>query len=396
MNKGLVTSQNSSSHGKVTKRHSDIGLYIHIPFCAKRCHFCAFYLVIQEEKRVQRFLAALEMELRMYAAQLDHTGQQISTVYFGGGTPTALSPSQLARVLTLVEAEFSVTADPEVTIEATPESLTADYLDVFLDAGVTRLSVGIQTFDEQERRRLGLSSTREEALAGIELVKQTSFANFNLDLIYGVPGQTVLSWGQTLQEACAYEPAHLSCYALSLEEGTRFDVAFQRGELALVETDVERGFQAQAIACLALAGYNHYEISNWSKPQHACRHNLRYWQGRDYLGLGPSAQSYVAGCRFGNVTHLDDYCRKLECREIPVTEHEHLSMVQQEKERVVFGLRLLEGVSINPATVDEQHSTWKTSLASLVEEEYVVHRDSRLVLTDKGRQFADMVGEQLW
>ena len=396
MHKGLVTSQNSNSHGEVTKRHSDVGLYMHIPFCAKRCHFCAFYLVIQEEKRVQRFLAALEVELRMYAAQLDHARQPIATIYFGGGTPTALSPSQFAQVLKIVEAEFSMTADCEVTVEATPESLTADYLDVFLDAGVTRLSVGIQTFDEQERRGLGLSSTREEALAGIELVKQAGFANFNLDLIYGIPGQTALSWGRTLQEACECESAHLSCYALSLEAGTRFDAAFQRGELDLVETDVEQGFQAQAIACLALAGYNHYEISNWSKPTHVCRHNLRYWQGQDVLGLGPSAQSYVAGCRFGNVAHLDDYCRQLDRNELPVTEREQLSITQQERERVVFGLRLLEGVSINPATVDEQHSTWKTSLASLVEEEYVVHRDSRLVLTDKGRQFADMVGEQLW
>lgn len=374
---------------------SDIGLYIHIPFCVNRCHFCAFYLVMKEERRIERFLGAIEIELTLYAAQLNGAEQSVSTVYVGGGTPTAVSSAQLAHVLTKVATQFSLTKDCEVTVEATPESFTTEYLDTLREAGVTRLSMGIQTFDQQERIRLGLSSTEEEATAGIGLVKQAGFTNFNLDLIYGIPGQTVSSWERTLQEACKFEPTHLSCYALSLEEGTRFDLAFRRGELDLIETDVERQFQAQVTKLLEVAGYDQYEISNWSKQGQACRHNRRYWQGQAYVGVGPSAQSYLSGCRFGNVANLDQYCRQLENGEMPVAEREHLSIVQQEKERVVFGLRLLDGVPINSVERIVDDPAWIASLDSLLEEDYLVQTSSRLALTVKGRQFADTVGRQL-
>ncbi len=376
-------------------QYLDVGLYIHIPFCVKRCHFCAFYLVMQEEKRVQKFLAALEVELSMYAAQLGRTRQHVATIYFGGGTPTALSSSQLAQVLKIVKAEFFVTADCEVTVEATPESLTIDYLEILQDVRVTRLSLGVQTFNAQERSCLGLLSTSEEALRGIGHVKESGFANFNVDLMYGIPGQTTSSWEQTLQQVLECDPVHLSCYALLLEEGTRFDAAFRRGALDPVKAEVEQQFQAQVTDALACAGYDHYEISNWAKPGYACRHNLRYWKGQDYIGLGPSAQSYLTGCRFGNVADLGQYCRKLEHSELPVTEREYLTMDQQEKERIIFGLRVLEGVPINLVEIDKQNFSWKRSLASLLDEEYLIQIDSRLALTEKGRQFADMVGEQL-
>ncbi len=384
-----------SHHGEVETDDVSVGLYLHIPFCVKRCHFCAFYLVMQEENRIERFLRALETELALYSAQLDRAEQPVSTVYVGGGTPTALSAAQLSHVLTRVAAQFSLTDDCEVTVEATPESFTLEYLDTLREAGVTRLSMGIQTFDQEERACLGLSSTIEQATAGIQLVKQAGLTNVNLDLIYGIPGQTLLSWARTLQQACAFEPTHLSCYALSIEGGTRFDAAFRRGELELIETDVEREFQDRTAECLESVGYDQYEISNWSKPGQACRHNRRYWQGQDYVGMGPSAQSYLSGCRFGNVSNLDQYCRELERGELPVAEQEQLSRVQQEKERVVFGLRLLEGVPINWVEKMEHNRTWVASLATLLEEEYVVQASSRLALTAKGRQFADTVGRQL-
>ena len=388
-------SNDQSLHEEVETDDQSVGLYLHIPFCVKRCHFCAFYLVMQEEKRIERFLGALETEVALYAASPDFAGRRVSTVYVGGGTPTALSPVQLSQALKMVAVKFSLTPDCEVTVEGTPESFTSDYLDMLREVGVTRLSMGVQTFDPQERIHLGLSSTVEEAIAGIQLVQRAGFANVNVDVIYGIPGQTVSSWDRTLQQACEYEPTHLSCYALTLEEGTRFDAAFRRGELNLIETDVEREFQDHTTECLEYAGYHQYEISNWAKPGHACQHNKRYWQGQDYVGLGPSAQSYLAGCRFGNVNNLDQYCRQLEHGELPVSEREHLSMVQQEKERVVFGLRLLEGVSIKRGAGIGSDPVWAASLATLLEEEYVVQASSRLALTAKGRQFADTVGLQL-
>jgi oxygen-independent coproporphyrinogen-3 oxidase len=216
-----------------------------------------------------------------------------------------------------------------------------------------------------------------------------------LDVIYGIPGQTVLSWDRTLQQACEYEPTHLSCYALSVEEGTRFDSAFRRGELDLIETETERQLEVHATEQLEFAGYCQYEISNWSKPGGACRHNRRYWQAEDYLGLGPSAQSYISGCRFGNVSNLDQYCGILENGESPVAERESLSILQQGKERVAFGLRMLDGVPNDWIEPNKRDPAWAASLVSFLEEEYIVQTSERMALTPKGRQFADEIGCQL-
>ena len=387
---------NDRSHpGAARTDDISVGLYLHIPFCAKRCHFCAFYLVMQEERRIERFLCALETELALSAVQLDCVRQRVSTVYIGGGTPTALSVAQLSQVLTRVVALYSLTDNCEVTVEATPESLSSEYLDALLEAGVTRLSMGIQTFDQEERTCLGLSSTIEQAVAGIQLVKKAGLLNVNFDLIYGIPGQTLLSWDRTLHQTCEWEPAHLSCYALSIEGGTLFDFACRRGELDVIETDVERQFQVYATELLDVAGYHQYEISNWSKPGGQCRHNRRYWQGQEYLGLGPGAQSYVAGCRFGKVASLEQYCLRLAIGELPVVERESLSILQQDKERVVFGLRLLDGVPSTWVETNKRDTVWAASFDSFLAEEYIVQTSERMALTARGRQFADEIGSQL-
>jgi oxygen-independent coproporphyrinogen-3 oxidase len=180
-----------------------------------------------------------------------------------------------------------------------------------------------------------------------------------------------------------------------VEEGTRFDSAFRRGELDLIELDREREFQVQTTGQLEVAGFCQYEISNWSKPGFQCRHNRRYWQGKDVVGLGPSAQSYVSGCRFGNVPNLEHYCRRLEGGEFPVDEREFLSTIQQERERVVFGLRLLDGVPIDWIKKNTHDLTWAAALAFLFEEGYLMQTPEHVALTGKGRQFADTVGRQL-
>jgi len=395
MNESLCMPDYANSSCVHLTSDEDVGLYLHIPFCAKRCHFCAFYLVVQEKGRIQRFLRALETEIAFYAAQLSRENQRVSTLYVGGGTPTALSPTQLSNVLAQLFTKFSLTEHCEVTVEATPESLTPEYLDQLLEAGVTRLSIGIQTFEPIERTTLGLSASLKEATAGIRLVRQSGFTNFNFDLIYGIPGQTAQSWDQTLQLACEFVPTHLSCYALSLEEGTRFEAAFRRGELPLLETRAEQELMSHAADSLHGAGYDHYEISNWAKPGQACRHNRRYWQGEDYLGLGPSAQSYMAGCRFGNVSNLQEYCRCLENGEFPVKEREKLSVTQQEKERVVFGLRMLNGVPNDWIERNRRDPAWAASLGSFLTEGYLVQTTEHVALTAKGLQFADELGRQL-
>jgi oxygen-independent coproporphyrinogen-3 oxidase len=374
---------------------TDLGIYIHIPFCIKRCHFCAFYLVMHETQRVEQFLRALEQEIVMYAEQQGLGQRSVSTVYFGGGTPTTLAPAQMASILACLKSYFSFTEPCEITVEATPESLTVEYADWLRQAGVTRLSLGIQSFVQQERRQLGLSGSVADAFTGIHRAKQAGFPDLNLDLIYGLPGQSCGSWEKTLAQAMEFAPTHLSSYALSLEEGTRFYAEFRRGALQVPNPDDELEFQFRAETHLGQGGYDRYELSNWAKPGHACRHNLRYWQGLDYLGLGPSAQSYVSGCRFGNASNLYQYTKQLEAGEWPVVERERLSTSRQEKERVLFGLRLLQGIPLDWIQSLAQDVAWARSLNKLLQEDYLLQVNSRLQLTPKGRRFADSVGMHL-
>ena len=380
---------------EINELTTDLGIYLHVPFCLKRCHFCAFYLVMHEEQRVEQFLQAFEQEIALYAGQLEISRRTVSTVYVGGGTPTALLPGQLAKILAVMTSRFSLSEKCEITVEATPESLTAKYADILQQAGVTRLSVGIQSFDQQERTRLGLSGTVAEAMSGVQIAKQAGFSNINVDLIYGIPGQSFQSWERTLTQALELKPSHLSCYALSLEEGTRFHTEFRRGTFELMDPDDEVSFQHRAEAQLETAGFHRYEISNWAKPGRACQHNLRYWRGLEYLGLGPSAQSYLSESRFGNVSSVDQYSKQLEAGKLPIAERERLPRLQQEKERIVFGLRLLEGVPIDWVQGVSQDEAWSTSFNNLLEEDYLFQTGSRVQLTRKGRQFADTVGMRL-
>jgi len=380
---------------EINEVRSDLGIYLHVPFCVKRCHFCAFYLVMQEEQRIEQFLKALAQEIALHGRQLERSRQTVATVYVGGGTPTALLPGQLLKILTLMTSRFFLSERCEITVEATPESLTTEYADILQRAGVTRLSVGIQSFDQRERMRLGLSGTVAEAMSGVQKAKQAGFSNINVDLIYGIPGQSCQSWERTLTHALELNLSHISCYALSLEEGTRFHAEFRRGAFELMDPDDELDFQYRAEAQLATAGFRRYEISNWAKPGNACQHNLRYWRGLEYLGMGPSAQSYISGSRFGNVSSVDQYAKQLEAGKLPIAERVQLSRLQQEKERIVFGLRLVEGVPIDWVQRVSQDEAWSKSFKNLVEEDYLLQAGSRLQLTRKGRQFADTVGMRL-
>jgi putative oxygen-independent coproporphyrinogen III oxidase len=390
-----VTEQKREGSGEHDELTADLGIYLHVPFCVKRCHFCAFYLVLHEEQRVDQFLQAIEREIALYACQRGMSERTVSTVYVGGGTPTVLRPGQMATIFSSIRSGFSLSEQCEITVEATPESLTDRYADFLQQAGVTRLSIGVQSFNPQERTMLGLSGTMSEATSGMQIAKQAGFSNINLDLIYGIPSQTVQSWEMTLACALELDPSHLSCYALSLEKGTRFYNEFRRGVFEVMDPDREAQFQEQAEVQLERRKWSRYELSNWAKSGFACQHNLRYWRGLEYLGLGPSAQSYVSGSRYGNVSSIEQYSKYLMAGQLPIAARELLSPFQQEKERIVFGLRLLEGVPIDWVHGASQDEAWAASFKTLVEENYLLPTERCVQLTRKGRQFADTVGMRL-
>lgn len=377
-------------------RVKSLGVYVHIPFCQARCRFCAFYVQIHREGRVQKFLDALGREIELYADQVRLSGIPVTTVYFGGGTPTTLSPDQLCWILKKIQTHFVLHENAEVSLEGHPESVKWENLLVLVRAGFNRLSLGAQSFSNIELARLGGRASGAVTRVAIAAARKAGFENINLDFMYGLTGQTMKTWVATLHDAIALAPSHISCYALTLEEGSQFYVEHRRGDLDEPDTSLQIAMQEEAVYCLAQSGYERYEISNFSKPGYACRHNLRYWRGEAYLGLGPSAQSYIDPIRFGNEVDLQCYGDILKKKKLPVMQVEMLSQIQASREKTVFGLRMTDGVSIDELSgnVLSGHQ-WAKNVQGLMAQGLLKEKGRRLTLTSLGRHYADSVAVAL-
>jgi oxygen-independent coproporphyrinogen-3 oxidase len=372
-----------------------LGLYIHVPFCRSRCHFCAFYLEIYRDDRAQSFLTALSREMQLHVAQQPLGGRRLDSVYFGGGTPTALRTEDLCDILSGVRTNFGLTRDAEITIEAHPDTVAVEGLRALSAAGFNRISFGVQSLDEKELTQIGrpvLSDTTHKAVAS---ARQAGFTNINLDLMYGLPGQTLDSWLGTVDHALALEPTHLSCYALTVENNTRLIVDIRRGTRDNPEELLQNAMENEAARRLAGAGFHHYEISNYSRPGYTCRHNRLYWENGEYLGMGPSAQSYLAGDRFGNIDDLDAYEDRLANGVLPIVDRESLGVEQRRREAVVFGLRLIDGVPTASLPIHEEQRDWTEKVTRLIDDGYLETAGDRVKLTATGRRFADSIAVDL-
>jgi len=372
-----------------------VGLYLHVPFCRTRCHFCAFTLQIHRADRVGRYLGSLSREIQLHAEKHSLAGRRLDTVYFGGGTPTTLEASQLTGVLQNVRDSFGVNEGAEISIEAHPDTVTEDSLGRLAEAGFTRISFGAQSMDDEELLQIGRRTSGSRTQGAVRMARAAGFTNINLDLIYGVPGQSLEGWLATLEDVLALDPAHLSCYALTVEEKTRLHLDVRRGNVMEPDASLQNDMENAAAGRLAAAGFARYEISNYARPGFACRHNLLYWEGQDYLGLGPSAQSYLDGRRFGNTESVQDYDLTLERGRLPVAESELLTADQRERERVVFGLRLIQGVEQGLLRHEPPDGTWRQALDQLTRRGLLEERAGRIRLTDEGRRYADSVAVEL-
>ncbi len=371
-----------------------LGLYIHVPFCRSRCHFCAFYLQIYREDRAQNYLTALFHEIQLHAERQTLGSRRLDTVYFGGGTPTALQPSDLCEILACAQTNFGLHPDAEITVEAHPDTVNVDGLSQLLNAGFNRVSFGVQSFDEHELADIGRPPLPETTRTVVASARRAGFTNINLDLIYGLTGQTLDSWQATLDEAVALKPSHLSCYALTVEEGTRLIVDIRRGNRTNPEEFLQNALEEEAVTRLANAGFERYEISNYCRPGHACRHNKLYWENGEYLGIGPSAQSYVGGSRFGNAVDLKAYQQMLAIGRLPIAEREELSPEQRRREAIVFGFRLTDGIAL-VSLYEDKDAGWEHKVRSLVDEGWLEEVDGRVKLTAAGRRFADSIAVDL-
>ncbi len=323
-----------------------VALYIHTPFCHTRCAYCDFNTYAGLEALMSAYTAAV-------CREIEHAGERwgrltVPTIYFGGGTPSILSADLLAQVLHASRCAFRVSDDAEITLEANPGTVNGAGLRRLRALGVNRLSLGIQSAHDDELRLLGRIHTWAEAATTVQAARSAGLDNLNLDFIFGLPGQTMTRWRETLEAALGLRPEHLSLYALSVEEGTPLGKQIAGGELPPPDEDTAAEMYELAEQMLAEAGFLHYEISNWaiSNPQpHLCRHNLTYWRNEPWLGVGAGAHSWLDGRRWANVHHPRRYITALERGDTPVIETEPIDRRLEMGETMILGLRLAEGVN---------------------------------------------------
>jgi oxygen-independent coproporphyrinogen-3 oxidase len=369
-------------------RAAGLGIYIHVPFCAKRCGYCAFNTAPYLEAAVPRFLRALEAEIALAGAAPWAGGIRATSVFLGGGTPSLLASDELAGILDALRARFPIEAGAEVTVECNPESVSRERLAGYRAAGVTRISLGVQSLEDRVLPALDRLHTAAGARRAFDDARDAGFDNVSVDLIYGLPGTDGAGWERTVTGVLAWAPDHLSAYALSLDEGSLWSAAGVSG----LPGEDESAAQYRTLTELArAAGYEHYEISNYARPGRRSAHNQLYWRAEEYLAFGPGACGFLGEVRYGNEKPLDRYCGTLEAGRLPVATHETLTARQRLAERLFLGLRTADGV---PATwLDERVALEPARLSPRVEawraRGLLETRDGRARLTEDGYLLSD-------
>jgi len=376
---------------------SPLSIYLHVPFCTTRCGYCDFNTYTATElgdapgAGRAGYPDAVIAELDLARRVLGDDAPAVSTVFVGGGTPTLLPADDLGRMLAAIRERFGLTADAEVTTESNPESIDADGLRRLVDHGFTRISFGMQSVRPHVLRVLDRVHTPGRPQQALAEAKRAGFAQTSLDLIYGTPGESLDDWRASLEAAISAEPEHISAYSLIVEPGTRLAARVRRGELPMTDEDDLADKYELAEALLSSAGYRNYEISNWSTgPDTRCRHNLAYWRGANWWGIGPGAHSHVGGVRWWNVKHPAGYAARLAQGRSPAHSREVLTDDQQRVERVLLELRLDTG--LDPAVLTERE---RSRLPDLLARGLVDTSHDQLVLTPAGRLLADGVVRDL-
>jgi oxygen-independent coproporphyrinogen-3 oxidase len=317
-----------------------LGIYVHVPFCTSRCAYCDFATAPFDAGDASRYARALAAELEAAAASVGDA--RADTLYFGGGTPTALGPGRLGDILADVTRRFTVTPEAEVTCEANPESLTDDVLEVLIDADVNRLSLGVQTFDGPILKVLGRVHDAAQAEDAYWRARARGFENVSIDLMYGLPGQHLEGWTRDLERGLALKPDHVSAYALILEPGVK--LYRERAAHEFPGDDEQAAMYYKAVDALTAAGFVHYETSNFARPGRECRHNVKYWRDEEYVGFGPSAASHWRGGRYRNPDELDEYCAAAAAGRWPLANPEPSDPYREMRTAAVLGLRLAAGI----------------------------------------------------
>jgi len=321
----------------------EYGLYIHIPFCKSKCYYCDFNSREWKADLADSFLKALFTEVRMLANKYE--GPVLKSVFIGGGTPTCFDGDTLSELLMILQDNFKMKDKIEISIEANPGTVNRIKLGLLKEAGVNRLSFGVQAFDNRVLKRLGRIHTIQQAEENYYVAREVGFSNINLDLIFALPDQTIREWQRTLEEALKLEPEHLSTYNLKIEAGTQFAKEMKAGSLKPISEELDLAMYQLTRELLTKNGYEHYEISNFAKPSYRSQHNQSYWRNEPYLALGPGAHFYDGEVRGSNLQSITKYIEMITAGELPIKEINHLDREDQIIETMIMGLRLKEGIS---------------------------------------------------
>ncbi len=369
-----------------------IGLYVHIPFCKSKCYYCDF-LSFPKQSEIPDYVAVLVKELENYGKKIQgaHT---IGSIFIGGGTPTVLPPFLLDQVCAAIETSFERELDCEWTIEANPGSVTDEHLDVIEKRGINRVSLGLQAVQERLLRKIGRTHTLADWQTTVNKLKQRGITNVNTDVMFGLPEQTLADWQLTLETVAKSGIPHLSAYSLIIEEDTPFYCQYEKQALALPDEDVEREMYVLAKQYLKTQGYSQYEISNWAKEGHACKHNCVYWQTTPYIGCGLGAHGYLDGIRYNNTENMADYLATQGNLSEIVVGNEVLTQKMQMEEFMFLGLRMLEGISMHTFHQKFQKDVFEIYgevLTQWINTGLLVKTEDRLFLTDRGIEVSNQV-----
>lgn len=371
------------------------GIYIHIPFCKQKCHYCNFFSVATT-RHLPEISEAICREAELQSSYLQN--DTVETIYFGGGTPSLLPLESLKKILNTIQKVFKADKNAEITLEANPDDINHTTAEAWKLMGINRLSIGIQSFRDTDLAYLNRIHSGQKALESIGIARNAGFSNLTIDLIYGIPGLDEQGWNQNLKTATDLQIPHISAYALTVEPRTALDTMIRKGKTPAVDEQDAANHFKQLTSELNQNGYLHYEISNFCLPGHTARHNTAYWQGKPYLGLGPSAHSFDGSSRQWNIASISEYLKSIHNNQLPF-EKEELSVNQMYNEYVMTGLRTMWGCNIIKidtmfGAAYKQHFI-KTA-ARFISQQNMVKSGDTYILTEKGKFMADGIAADLF
>lgn len=377
----------------------ELGIYVHIPFCKQKCYYCDFVSYANNEKKVEEYIKVLKREIKEESKRIDKEEYNIDTIYIGGGTPSFIEEKYISEILYEIKENYNVKKEAEITIEVNPGTINEEKLQEYKNIGINRLSIGLQSTKNELLRQIGRIHTYEEFLNSYNLARKVGFKNINIDLMLGLPNQTLQDLEESLNKVIYLKPEHISLYSLIIEENTRIEKMIEEKKLNLPDEELERKMYWETKKILEKNGYMHYEISNFAKKGYESKHNLNCWSQKEYIGFGLAAHSYFENKRYCNTNCIEEYCKNINDKNL--NKNRIICEIQNEEERkkeyMLLGLRKIEGIDIQEFKnkfVENPIYVFHNELEKLVEEELLEIDLNQIKLTNKGLDFANIVWEE--